>query len=119
MAANNNINLIVNQKSSFRVVFNLNQSNGTPLDLSSGYEVDAAYKADISSGDSSRVTITSEITNAAEGEITLSLTKEQTDVMKNPRYVYDVVITDLSTGFRTRIMEGSIKVAAGVTPITD
>ena len=118
MAANNSIDLIVNQKSSFRAVFNVKNSDGTAVNLG-GYTVAAGYKADIGAADSTQVDITSSITNAATGEITLSLTKEQTNSMKNPRYVYDVVITETSSGFRTRLIEGAIKVAAGVTPVTD
>ena len=118
MAANNNLDLIVNQKSSFRAVFNVKNSDGTPVNLG-GYTVAAGFKADISAADSTQVDFTSAITDSANGEITISLTKEQTNAMKNPRYVYDVVITETSSGFRTRLIEGAVKVAAGVTPVTD
>ena len=118
MAANNSIDLIVNQKSSFRAVFNVKNADGTAVNLG-GYSVAAGYKPDISAADAVQVDITADITNAAEGEITLSMTKEETNVLKNPRYVYDVVITENSSGFRTRLIEGAIKVAYGVTPISD
>ena len=41
MAANNSIDLIVNQKASFRAVFNVKNADGTPVNLG-GYTV-AAY----------------------------------------------------------------------------
>lgn len=118
MAANNVIDLIVNQKSSFRAVLNLKNKNGTYVDLSS-YVVASDYKPELSSSDSTKKPITAEITDASTGEITLSLTFAETALMTQPKYVYDVVMTETATGFRTRIVEGSIKVSTGVTPITD
>ena len=33
------------------------------------------------------------------------------------KYFYDVVITETATGFKTRVIQGTMKVSAGVTPV--
>jgi hypothetical protein len=117
MAARSIVNLIINQKASFRVKLNVQSSGGTPVDLS-GYTVLSKYKTEVGASDASAKPFSTVITNAATGEITLSLTAAETAQLTLPRYVYDLVITETSTGYRTRIAEGKITVSAGVTPVT-
>lgn len=56
-----------------------------------------------------------EITDAISGEITLSLTPQQTANIKAGRYLFDVVLDDPSTNSIIRLIEGIITVTPGVT----
>ena len=61
-----------------------------------------------------RTVITSSVSNATEGEISLTLTATQTNALEAPaRYVYDLDITDAS-GTVTRIIEGLMTVRPNV-----
>ncbi len=116
MAASTLVDLVINQKASFFVSLSVKNEAGSALNLN-GYTVASKYKIDASSSDTSAQPFTSAITNAAQGEIALSLTAAQTALLVNPRYAYDVVITQTSSGFKTRIVEGKIIVSAGITPV--
>jgi hypothetical protein len=54
------------------------------------------------------------ISNAANGEITLTMSAATTANLKSGRYVYDVVITDSSNN-KTRLIEGIATVLPSVT----
>lgn len=108
------VNVTVNQKSSFKLTFSLTGENtNLPIDLTN-YTVESKYKTDLNQPDSTAKPITAIISDAANGEIEISLTDEETAELKNPRYNYDVVITD-QTGFKTRIVEGALIISRGVT----
>lgn len=76
-----------------------------------GYIVNSAYTADFGSNDPLSLTTG----NTSLGEFKLQLSANQTSVM-DPyiKYFYDVAITDTSTLYRTRVLQGTIKVNAGV-----
>jgi hypothetical protein len=113
MSAATTINLIINQKASFEVTFNVLNSNGAPLNLTN-YTTNAKYKTDISTSDSSAVAFTTAYANAANGSVTISLTPTQTSAMQIGKFVYDVAITNNTTSYKTRIVEGKITVSGGV-----
>lgn len=113
MAADNTVNLIVNQKASFQVSFTVTE-NGSAKNLT-GFSVVAEYKTDYTAPDSSAEAFTTS-TNANSGVITISLTHEQTaNLQFGQKYYYDVIIINDSTSYRTRVVEGSIKVSPGVS----
>lgn len=113
MSAATTIDLIVNQRASFEVGFFVKQSNGAILDLTN-YSVAAKYKQQYQVPDNQAIAFTATVANAANGEVTIALSPEQTAAMELGKYVYDVAITDLD-GFKTRIVEGNIKVSGGVS----
>ena len=113
MAADTTVDIIVNQKASLEVTFSVKDANGAILDLTN-YTANAKYKLDFQTPDSQALAFTTTIPNPAAGEVKISLTPTQTANLTNPRYVYDVTITD-SNAFKTRIVEGFLKVSAGVT----
>lgn len=112
MSAATTVNLIINQKASFEVTFNVLNSNSAPLNLT-GYTAAAKFKPDITSPDNAAVAFTTAFANAANGSVTISLNSEQTAAMQIGKYVYDVAIIDVSQ-FKTRIVEGRITVSGGV-----
>ena len=63
-----------------------------------------------------RTNLTSVIaTDAASGVVALEMTATQTAALDAERYVYDVEITQTSTGTVTRVIEGLITVRPNVT----
>lgn len=113
MSASTIIDLVINQKASFEVTFVV-KDNGVLLDLSD-YSAAAKFKPDLNTPDSQAVAFTTEIANTVGGEVKISLTSDQTSKLTNPRYVYDVAITNNIDNYKTRIVEGNIKVSGGVT----
>lgn len=113
MSASTIIDLIVNQKSSFQVYFNIKDSSGEIIDLT-GYTADAKFKENFQSPDNSAVAFNTIISNTSAGEISISLTPDQTSNMNIGRYVYDLTITD-NTGYKIRVCEGKIIVSGGVS----
>jgi len=62
----------------------------------------------------SNTAITSIVTGASNGEITLSMTAANTANLSPGRSVFDLLITSPS-GIKTRVIEGIIIVSPGVT----
>lgn len=112
MSSDCSVDLIVNQKASFEVIFAV-QSNNAPFDLT-GYTAAAKFKPVYTDSDDKSISFTSSIPDAANGKVKIVLSPEQTANMSLPRYVYDVAITS-GSGFKTRIIQGTIKVSGGVT----
>lgn len=114
MSAATTINLIINQKASFQVQLNVLNSNNAPLNLT-GYTANAKFKTDITASDDSATAFTTTFANATNGSIVIALSPTQTAEMQLGKYVYDVAITNNSTNFKTRVVEGRITVSGGVT----
>lgn len=112
MAADNTIDLVINQKASFEVTFNIKEAN-TALNLT-GYTTAAKLKTDFNTPDNQAISFTTAIANATAGQVTMSLTPEQTANLGLQRYFYDFTIT-ANTGFKTRVVEGVVKVSGGVS----
>lgn len=60
-------------------------------------------------------TINVAVTSATEGAITMSLTNVQTTNLRSGKYLYDVELTDGSTGEKERVIEGVINIRPEVT----
>lgn len=113
MAADNTIDIVINQKASFEVLFNI-KNGASALNLS-GYSTSAKMKTDFNTPDSQVITFTTAVTNAAAGQVSMALSPAQTANLSPQRYYYDFSITEDSTGFKTRVVEGSVKVSGGVS----
>lgn len=112
MAADNIIDIIINQKASFQVTYNV-KDGASALNLT-GYTSAAKLKTDFNTPDDQAISFTTSITNAAAGSIQISLSPTQTANLSLQRYFYDVTITS-NTGFKTRVAEGVVKVSGGVS----
>ena len=106
-------NLILDQGANFSSDVTVKDANGNAFNLT-GYTTEAKMAKGYAS---TRTTITSSIaTDAASGVIALTLTAAQTAALDAPeRYVYDVEITQTSTGTVTRVIEGIITTRPNVT----
>lgn len=112
MSASTVANLVINQKSSFQITVYV-KDDGVAQNLT-GYTAVAKYKENYQTPDAQAKSFTTSITNAANGEITMSLTAAQTAELQIQKYVYDLAIIS-PTEFKTRIMEGLITVSGGVS----
>lgn len=106
-------NLVINAGASFTQTFILqNSDDGSLLDLY-GFSVEAQLKKWFGSSYAVDFTVTVD-DPPINGRIILSLTPEQTKIIKPGRYVYDIVTTD-PYSVKNRVVEGSVLVSGGVT----
>ena len=108
-------NLIIDQGANFSSDITVKDANGNAFDLT-GYTTEAKMAKGYAST-RTRTTITSAVaSDATTGVVSLTLTSTQTAALDAPeRYVYDVEITQTSTGTVTRVIEGIITVRPNVT----
>lgn len=106
--------LVMDQGTTFSVDLNLTDDNGDPLILT-GYYANSLIKKWYTSSNS--VAFQTSI-NTTSGIITLYLDANTTTNLNAGRYVYDVDITQQSTGAVSRVVEGIITVTPGATAKT-
>ena len=108
-------NLRIDQGTTFSSNVTLAGNDGAAFDLT-GHSVEAKMAKGYASTRTS-TTITSTVaSDATTGVVSLTLTSTQTAALDAPeRYVYDVEITQTSTGTVTRVIEGIISVRPKVT----
>ena len=107
-------NLTIDQGATFSSDVTVKDANNQPFNLS-GY-TGAAKMAKGYASTRTRTSLTSVIaTDATSGVVALSMTAAQTAALDAERYVYDVEITQTSTGTVTRVIEGLITVRPNVT----
>jgi hypothetical protein len=101
------------QGSTFTSQLTLADAYGNPYNLT-GFTVSSrAKKSYISSNVA--IVFTTTITSANSGIVTLSLPSANTANVPYGKYVYDVIVNDGST--ITRVLEGQVFVAPGVTGV--
>ena len=104
-------NLTVDQGSTFSAIIDVTDTEDNILVLT-GYTVAAQIRKTYDS--TTAVNFTGAVSNAALGEVTISLTPTQTNALVAGRYVYDAEITSAG-GTVTRVIEGQVEVTPGVT----
>ena len=109
MAAVANFN--IDQGTTFSSTVTVKDSTGNPLDLT-GYTGTAMMKKHAASLRNT-ATFTVAFPNRAAGQVKISLGATTTSALKPGRYVYDLLLNDGSV--KTRVVEGSAIVTAGVT----
>jgi len=107
-------NLTVDQGTSFTSDVTVKDANGNAFDLT-GYTATAKMAKGYAST-RTRTTITTTVAaDATTGVVTLSLTSTVTAGLDAERYVYDLEITQTSSGNVTRVIEGIITVRPQVS----
>jgi hypothetical protein len=104
----------VDQGSLFRNSVTVTQTAGDPLNLT-GYT--AASQMRKSYNSSIGYNLNATIINALEGKLRLELTTEQSRSIPPGRYLYDVEITSIATGEKTRVVEGIVIINPEITKI--
>ena len=107
MAARSNI--VLDQGTTFTTAIDLNNSTGSPIDLTN-YEI----LAQVRKSPYTQEAVSFTATGNSSGVILLSMNAETTSMLFSGRYVYDVLVTDPS-GQATRVVEGQVTVSAAVS----
>ena len=110
MAVNPVINISIPQGSDFSETFVSTESDGSASNLA-GYSGAAKLKKHYDATDSTSFSVS---ITAVTGEVTISLTDDQTTSLTPGRYYYDVRLTS-GSGARSRLVEGMAFVRAGIT----
>lgn len=105
--------LYLDQGTTFNNVINLTDDVTNAYINVDGYIVRSQMRRSYYSANAS-ATITCTITDAPNGEITMSMTAANTANLKAGRYLYDLEVVN-TEGFTSRILEGIITVTPEVT----
>lgn len=103
-------NLVIDQGSTYSVTLDLTDENGDVINLDNYVANSQVRKWYTSSTPAATFTTT---INASSGELTLSLSANQTSNLVAGRYVYDVELDQ--NGVISRIVEGIVTVTPQVT----
>jgi hypothetical protein len=105
--------LIMDQGTTFRNVINLTDDlTNVPINIA-GYSVSSQMRRSYYSANATASRVC-QITNAANGEITMSLAAANTSNIKAGRYLFDLETTD-TIGTVNRVLEGIITVTPQIT----
>lgn len=102
-------NLVIDQGATFTTTITITDDDGAVIDLT-GYTGAAQIRKHYTSLTAIPFTVA---VNETEGEVTLSLTANQTANISSGRYVYDCELT--RSGTVSRVLEGLITVTPQVT----
>lgn len=107
------VELYVDQGTTFNNIINISDdTTNTPVNIS-GYTITSQMRRSYYSANAS-ANITCSITDAANGEVTLSMTSANTSNIKAGRYLFDVETRD-TYGTVSRILEGIISITPQIT----
>jgi len=105
-------NLIIDQGSTFGAIITISNDAGNPFVLTD-YTAEAQMRRSPTSQSPAAI-FTCDIVTPEEGKVAISLTDEETMVLKPGRYVYDLYVEDID-GRRYRAIEGIVTVTPTVT----
>ena len=103
--------LFLEQYADFSTNINIDDTQGDAINLA-GYSASSQMRKSYYSSTAYNFVV--QITNAAQGEITISMNSANTANMSPGRYVYDLNITDRNSVV-TRVVEGIVLVSPGAT----
>ncbi len=109
-------NLLIEQGSTFEISIQILGSDDNPRDLT-GLKVNAQLRRNFRSRQATDFTV--EITTPTDGEFKLKLTAQQTKILREGRYVYDVEVVDDTVApiVVARGLQGTARVTPEVTRI--
>ena len=107
------VELFMDQGATFNNIINLTDDLTNDSLNISGYLVQSQMRRSYYSANAS-ASISCTITNAANGEITLSLSASETANIKAGRYLFDIQTTDRSNNV-VRVLEGIMTVTPRIT----
>jgi hypothetical protein len=114
MAASYVSNIVINGGADFNQTFNFDTTGNTPLDLTGYSAYSSIKKSSASSKSTANFSIVFE--NRIYGKLTISLGSSITSTLRPGRYSYDILLVSPSL-VRTRVVEGSAIVTAGITTV--
>jgi hypothetical protein len=105
--------ITIEQYASFSSTINVEDTAGDAINLY-GYSASSQLRKSFYSTTATNFTVS--VTGTANGEVTISMTSANTANLTPGRYMYDVIITSPQS-VTTRVVEGIVVVAPGVTRI--
>ena len=105
-------NIVINQGADFAQTYTLEDSTTNSAQNLTGYSV--AAKISKHHASTVQTSFSAAVTNAAGGEIKITLTDTQTSALGAGRQVYDILLT-APDGTKERVIEGMALVRDGVT----
>lgn len=105
------VELNIEQGANFSTTVTVNDSNGSPTNLTN-YDASAQLRKSYYSITATDFTVS--VTDAAAGQITMSITSANTANLTPGRYVYDLLITS-PTNIKSRVIEGIATILPSVT----
>jgi hypothetical protein len=106
------VELTIDQGTSFQTSVSLTNDDQTAIDVTNYGFSSQIRKSYYSSNATANLTIT--VSDAANGNVVLSIDAANTANIKAGRYLYDLLMTDTG-GVKTRVIEGIITVTPQVT----
>ena len=103
----------IEQGTTFNSQISLDDSNGTSYNLT-GFTIKSQARRSYYSANAA-INFTVQIPDANNGVVTLSANAAVTANVSPGKYVYDVMLTQASTGLVTRVLEGQIFVSPCAT----
>lgn len=107
------VNLNINSGTSFTQSFTLANESGSALNLTN-YDIKSQLRKHQKSNTFINF-ISTASSPPSSGVIKIQLNPQSTNNLKPGRYLYDIVITNNSTGEKSRVIEGSAIVSTSVT----
>ena len=105
--------LDIDQGSDFNTVIELENNDGTPMDLR-GFSVYSQFRK--SYGSTTAYQFDATIVDALNGKISLALSGTTSSTIRPGRYLYDVELV-IGTSSKTRVIEGIITINPEITRI--
>ena len=106
--------LDVDQGSDFTAVIDLENDDGTPMNLSN-VSIYSQFRKSYNS--STAYSFTGEIMDAVNGKFSLKLSGITSSTIKPGRYLYDVEVLNTLSNSKNRVVEGIVTINAEITKI--
>ena len=105
------VNIVIEQGADYSSSFTITNPDGSPYTI---FNNSAAATLKKHPASETSYTFTSEI-DPDDGQILLSMSNTLTSTIPPGRYFYDIVITNINDGYRSRVIEGMAMVTPGIT----
>ena len=105
------VNIVIEQGADYSSSFTITNPDGSPYTI---FNNSAAATLKKHSASETSYTFTSEI-DPDDGQIILTMNNTLTSAIPAGRYYYDIVIVDITDGYRSRVIQGMATVTPGVT----
>jgi len=103
------VNIVIDQGTTFNTTYTIHDAADEPINFT-GYTAESQIRKTYTASTSYPFTVTL----TSDGQVSLSMTANQTGAITAGRYVYDVEV-ESGSGVRSRIVEGIVTITPQVT----
>lgn len=104
----------IDQGTDFSTVINLNDDDTNLAQNVSGYVVSGKLKRSLVSANAAE-TFRCEVTDGANGEISITLPAANTANLRPGNYFYDILVRDIDSNTYSRLIEGIVIITPSIT----